>query len=212
LPPEKNAMTSLTLLLSLVVVDVLSIATPGPNVLLVSQTAVKHGRMRAMLAVAGILAGSLIWAGFTLMGVTAFFAVLPLLQTVLRIAGAAFLIYMGIQLMCRPVAEPTTGRVAANTSATGTMFRGSAPGVLNPKSLAYFGTIFVLFVPADASAAYRVSAFAIVVLDGILVYGAMAMLFSTGTAQSIYLAVRRSIDRVCGVIISAFGLRLMLHR
>jgi threonine efflux protein len=154
----------------------------------------------------------LIWAGLTLLGLSAFIAVLPLLQTVLRIAGAAFLIYTGIQLMRRPVAEPASGRDAVNASATRTMFRGFATGVLNPKSLAYFGTIFVLFVPADASAAYRVSAFAIVVLDGILVYGAMAMLFSTGTAQSIYLAVRRSIDRVCGVIISAFGLRLMFHR
>jgi threonine/homoserine/homoserine lactone efflux protein len=49
-------------------------------------------------------------------------------------------------------------------------------------------------------------------LDGILVYGAMAMLFSTGPARSLYLAVRRPIDRVCGAIISTFGLRLMLHR
>jgi threonine/homoserine/homoserine lactone efflux protein len=168
--------------------------------------------MRAMLAVAGIVAGSLIWAGFTLVGLAAFFAVLPLLQTMLRIAGAAFLIYMGIQLMRRPAAEPVTGGAEANASAARAMFRGFATGVLNPKSLAYFGTIFVLFVPADASTAYRASAFVIVLLDGILVYGAMAMLFSTGPARSLYLAVRRPIDRVCGAIISTFGLRLMLHR
>jgi threonine efflux protein len=206
------AMTSMTLLLSLAAVDLLSIATPGPNVLLVTQTAVKHGRVRAMCAVAGILAGSLIWAGFTLMGLTAFLAVVPFLETMLRIAGAAFLICMGVQLMRKPTAQPATGDVAASTSAVRAMLHGFATGALNPKSLAYFGTIFVLFVPADASAAYRVSAFAIVIFDGILVYGAMAMLFSTGAARSGYLAVRRPIDRVCGALIAAFGIRLMLRR
>jgi threonine efflux protein len=203
-------MTSLALLLSLAVVDIPSIATPGPNVLLVTQTAVKQGRMHAMLVVVGILAGSLIWVGLTLVGLTAFFAVLPLLQTVLRVVSAAFLIYMGIQLLRRAAAEPAAGHVAANASATRAIFRGFATGVVNPKSLAYFGTIFVLFVPADASAAYRISAFAIVIFDGILVYGAMALLFSTATAKSVYLAVRRPIDRVCSRLYSRISTRSLL--
>jgi threonine efflux protein len=189
-------------LFSLAAVDILSIATPGPNVLLVTQTAVKHGRTRAILAAIGIVAGSLFWAGLALTELAALFAILPPLQTALRVVGAAFLIYLGVQLLRTPVAAPTTHHVAATGSASKAMFLGFATSVLNPKSLAYFGTIFVLFVPSDSSAVYRMSAFAIVAFDGILVYGAMAMLFSTGAAKSVYLALRRPVDRVCGAIIS----------
>jgi threonine efflux protein len=207
----KNAMTSLTPLLALAALDILSTAIPGPNVFLVTQTAVNHGRTRATLAAAGILAASLIWAGLTLMGLIGLFAVISPLQTVLRMLGAAFLIYMGIQFLRRSAVAPSS-HIGAKVSATGAMFRGFATGALNPKSLAYFATIFVLFVPADAPAAYRISAFIIVIFDGILVYGALAMLFSTAAAQAVYLAVRRPIDRVCGAIIGSLGRRLMLQR
>jgi threonine efflux protein len=146
--------------------------------------------------------GSLFWAGLALTELAALFAILPLLQTALRVVGAAFLIYLGVQLLRTPVAAPTTHHVAASGSASKAMFLGFATSVLNPKSLAYFGTIFVLFVPSDSLAVYRISAFAIVAFDGFLVYGAMAMLFSTDAAKSVYLARRRPVDRVCGAIIS----------
>jgi threonine efflux protein len=97
-------------LFSLAAVDILSIATPGPNVLLVTQTAVKHGRTRAILAAIGIVAGSLFWAGLALTELAALFAILPPLQTALRVVGAAFLIYLGVQLLRTPHPVETGSR------------------------------------------------------------------------------------------------------
>jgi threonine efflux protein len=205
-------MTTILLLLSLAAVDILSIASPGPNILLVTQTAVEHGRTRALLAVSGIMAGSMIWAALALTGLTALFEVLPSLQTVLRIVGAAFLIYIGVKLWRKPIEQLATPDVAANGSAVKSVLRGFATSTLNPKSLTYFGTIFVLFVPAGASVDFRLAAFAIVALDGFLVYGLVAALFSTESAKAAYLRLRRPIDRVCGAIIGAFGLNLLLNR
>jgi threonine efflux protein len=205
-------MTTILLLLSLAAVDILSIASPGPNILLVTQTAVEHGRTRALLTVAGIMAGSLIWAALALTGLTALFEVLPSLQTVLRIVGAAFLIYIGIKLWRRPIEQLAAPDVTAHGGAGQAMLRGFATSILNPKSLTYFGTIFVLFVPAGASIDYRIAAFAIVAIDGLLVYGLVAALFSTDTVKAAYLRLRQPIDRLCGAIIGAFGLNLLLNR
>jgi threonine/homoserine/homoserine lactone efflux protein len=202
-------MSALLLLLSLAAVDLLSIASPGPNILLVTQTAVERGRRQALCVTVGIMAASLTWASLALLGLTALFEVLPSLQTALRIAGAAFLIYLGVRLWrsaatSQPIPDVSTGRVATRSA-----LRGFATGILNPKSLTYFGTIFVLFVPADAPLETRLAALAVVALDGFLVYGVAAVLFSTDGVKASYLALRRPIDRVCAAVMTVLGARLI---
>jgi threonine/homoserine/homoserine lactone efflux protein len=202
-------MSSLLLLLSLAAVDLLSIVSPGPNILLVTQTAVDRGRKQALFATIGIMAASLTWASLALLGLTALFEVLPSLQTALRIAGAVFLIYLGVRLwrsaaVSHALPEPSTGRAATRSA-----LRGFATGILNPKSLTYFGTIFVLFVPADAPFETRLAALAVVALDGFVVYGLAAMVFSTDGVKQAYLALRRPIDRVCAAVMTVFGARLI---
>jgi threonine efflux protein len=88
--------------------------------------------------------------------------------------------------------------------------QGFITGILNLKSLTYFATIFVLFVPADASLEFRISAFAVVAVDGLLVYGLPALLFSRETVKRFYLALRRPIDRICGTIMMILAAKLAL--
>jgi hypothetical protein len=71
-------------------------------------------------------------------------------------------------------------------------------------------TIFVLFVPADASLEFRVSAFAVVAVDGLLGYGLAALLFSRETLRRVYLTLRRPIDRLCGALMMIFAGKLAM--
>ncbi|MDW3206170.1 MAG: LysE family transporter [Alphaproteobacteria bacterium] len=204
-------MSTWMLLLSLAAIDILSIASPGPNILLVSQTAVGQGRARALLTGYGLLAASLVWACIALLGLTALFEIMPSLQTGMQIAGALFLIYIGIRLWrspADPVAEDTV-EVDPHASRRA-ILRGFATGILNPKSLTYFATIFVLFIPADAPMDLRLSALGIVVVDGLLVYGLAAFLFSRPAVKKGYLALRRPIDRICGTVMMVFAAKLAM--
>jgi threonine/homoserine/homoserine lactone efflux protein len=138
--------------------------------------------------------------------------VAPSLQTALRLAGAAFLIYLGIMLWRTPAVASTTPSLAEGLTGRRILLRGFATGMLNPKALTYFATIFVLFVPADASLEWRFAALSVVVVDHVIVLGLASVLFSTETVRNGYLALRRPIDRICGAIIMAFGARLLLMR
>ena len=84
--------------------------------------------------------------------------------------------------------------------------------MLNPKALAYFGSIFVLVVPPNASIGVRCAAVAVVGADATFWYGLAAVLFSMPAVRKGYLALRRPIDRICGTIMIAFGAKLMMAR
>jgi threonine efflux protein len=202
-------MSPLMLLLSLAAVDIAAIASPGPAILLVMQSAVQHGRKQALLCMLGITAASAIWAGVALTGLTMLFELAPSLQTVLRVVGAGFLIWLGIMLWRTPAAQPAMPETPA---AARMLLRGFATGMLNPKALTYFATIFVLFVPADTAVEWRLASWGVVAVNHVLVLGLASVLFSTEAVRKAYLALRRPIDRICGAILTAFGARLLLMR
>lgn len=201
-------MSAWMLLASLAAVDLLAIISPGPNMLIVTKAAVENGRGRALMVGYGLLAASLVWASIALMGLTALFEVLPSLQTALRLAGAAFLVYLGIRLLRSPAVPPQSDAAPEHAAAGRAVMQGFVTGILNPKSLTYFGTIFVLFIPAEAPAELRLSALAVVAVDGLIVYGLAALLFSRESVKRGYLALRRPIDRVCGAVMMVFAGKL----
>ncbi len=197
----------MTPLLPLVAVDCLSILSPGPNILLVMQTAVEHSRRRALVTALGLVAGSLAWATVALSGLSALFALTPGLQAAIRICGAAYLIYLGVRLW----RSSGAARAEPEDISQG-LARGLFTGLMNPKSVAYFASIFVLFVPADAPFGLRAAILAVVALDGLACYGAVALLFSAAGVRRRYEALRRPIDRVCGALMLGFGARLIAAR
>jgi threonine efflux protein len=204
-------MSTLSLLLALFAVDSLAILSPGPGLLLVAQTAIEHRRRHALTVALGMAAAGLLWAGVAVSGLVALFALVPSLQSAIRVAGAAYLVYIGVRVW-RNAGAQTDGAIvqAAQPAMHKAFVRGFVTSLLNPKALAYFASIFVLFVPADASPSLRAGAVAIVVADGMLWYGLIALLFSTAAVRNKYLALRRPIDRACGALMTLFGLRLAM--
>lgn len=205
-------MTTLSLLLSLLVVDALSILSPGPNILLVTQVAAERSRRQALCVAAGMAAAGIAWAALALTGLTALFELLPSLQTAIRIAGAAYLMWIGFRLLRSTLGKPQAEAVMT-TPALGSALRGFAQGfatsLLNPKAAAYFASIFVLFVPHAAPLWVKLATVGIVGGNAVLCYGLVALLFSTDRVKAGYLALRRPIDRLCGLLMLGFGGRLI---
>lgn len=199
-------------LLSLFVIDSLAIVSPGPNILLVVHAAAERDRRGAMLIALGLASAGALWAAIAVGGLTTIFTVLPSLQTAIRVAGAAYLLYLAVRLWrsrSGPASEVAAAPAAARP-ARQALLQGLVTSLLNPKSLAYFGSIFVLLVPADSSGWLRAAAVALVFFDALLWYGLAAWLFSTPRVIQGYMALRRPIDRACAALMAAFGVKLML--
>jgi threonine efflux protein len=204
-------MNTWTILLTLFAIDGLAILSPGPNIFLVTQAAAQHHRRHALLVAVGMAVGGLMWATLAVTGLSAVFEWMPSLQAALRVAGAAFLIYIGVRLW-RASYGPDSAPVDTPVSPAlhKAFLQGLGTSVLNPKTLAYFSSIFVVLVPADATPGLRAAAVALVAADALLWYGLAALLFSAPAVSRRYLALRRPIDRACALLMMGFGVRLVV--
>ncbi|MCR4267708.1 LysE family translocator [Nitratireductor sp. ZSWI3] len=72
----------------------LGILSPGPNVLAVMGTSMEHGRRPGVTLAAGMVSGTLVWGTATLMGLTALLAVYASALTLIKFAGAAYLLWL----------------------------------------------------------------------------------------------------------------------
>lgn len=144
-------MTMQTWLLFVVTVFFVS-ATPGPNMLLAMSHGIRYGLGGALPTLAGLLVAlALIMAG-SVAGLGAVLATSELLFSIVKYAGAAYLVWLGYQAWRAPVAEQaeTNEAVAAGESSRGQRFRtGFLVAMSNPKAFVFFTALFPQFMRAD---------------------------------------------------------------
>ena len=182
-------------------------ASPGPNLMAVADAAFGQGRRPALLVVSGIATGSLLWALLTALGLGALFDAYPMLLTALKFAGGGYLFYMGIRAL-RSIRGGNGMKVTANT-ANLTAFAAWRRGLLvvttNPKAVLMWSAIATFLFGAGLSQ-WQVLAFGpVVAVSALAIYGAYALVFSTGVAMSVYDRFARIIQAIFGLAFGALG-------
>ena len=137
------------LLAAFVTASLLLAITPGPGVLYIVTRSLAHGWRSGLLSVAGISLGNLCNAIGAVLGLAMLFAASSTAFLVVKYAGAAYLIYLGIRaLRVGPGAQQT-----APPSAPRHVFRdGFVVALLNPKTTIFFAAFLPQFMSADGSA------------------------------------------------------------
>jgi threonine efflux protein len=193
-------------------VMLLACISPGPDLIAVTSHALAK-RKTGLYAAAGISTSHAIWAALAIFGLGLIVAKLAWLYAAIRIAGAAYLIYLGGKtlLELRSAASPAATAAAPVTSAHAYR-RGLVVGLTNPKAAAFFGSLFVTILPAHAPLGVHVATLAIVCAVSIAWFSAMAILFSTARVQTGYTRLRKPIDAVMGTVLLGLGAKLALER
>src|SRR5579859_2037438 len=142
-------MTTAQALLGFTAAAGLLTITPGLDTALVLRTAAVDGGRRAILAGIGVCLGCLVWGLAVSVGLGGLLAVSRLAYDVLRIAGAAYLIFLGIRLLSRPA--PSLDLDSAGTAQANWFARGLLTNLLNPKVGVFYVTFLPQFVPSGAS-------------------------------------------------------------
>jgi threonine efflux protein len=205
-------MTYGPILASLLAVDLAAAMSPGPNFVLVSQSAVDRDRRTALAVVGGFALSNLLWCVAVMLGLVALFHVLPQAYAAIRIIGGFYFIFLGIQLW-RKSDKAIVGNPSINSrSILRPFLRGTLTNLTNPKSAVYFASIFVLFIRPGMPVWLRWMAVAIVIADTFIWYGFVALVFSTPRVQRWYRQAARTLNRVAGTFMIAFGSRLAVER
>lgn len=124
--------------------------TPGPGVLYILTRSLVQGRRCGLVSVAGVALGNLGNALAASVGLAALFAVSSLAFSVVKYAGALYLVYLGVQMLR---SSPGEGPAAVPATASlGRVFReGFAVALLNPKTTVFFAAFLPQFLTPGAS-------------------------------------------------------------
>lgn len=125
--------------------SLLLIFTPGPDIIYVMTRGMAQGRKAALAAAAGFGLGNLAHTFFAVVGLSAVLASSATAFTLVKIAGAIYLVYIGIKMLRSASPVSPEGEVAALE--LGTIFRQSViANVLNPKVAVFFLAFFPQFI------------------------------------------------------------------
>ncbi len=183
---------------------------PGPDFAITVRWAVAGGRRAGFLAIAGIQVGILVWGALAVVGLAALFAASPVAYTIVRIAGAGYLVWMAARLIGRSFLRDD-GRVAIDVAASsGVAFRqGLLTNLLNPKIAAFYVGVLPALVPVGAAPGPTMAALVLChVILGVIWLGFCTLAVAGGRSVLARPIVRRWLDRVTGAVLLGFAARL----
>lgn len=187
---------------------VLIVLLPGPDTLVVVRSILRGGRRQGTLTALGNLTGLTVWVLAAALGLAAMVEASEVGYAVLRIVGACYLVFLGVQAWRSRghVEQPETAR----RSVLGTGFRaGVLTNLLNPKVGVFFVTFLPGFVPDGASVFWTTALFgAIFVVLTALYWVLLLGLAGRVTAWMNTPAIRRRLDAATAAVLVGFGLRL----
>lgn len=149
-----DLMPTLEALAAFALASVILIVIPGPSVLFVIGRSLSYGRRGGLLSVLGNGLGALPLVAAVAFGVGAIVAQSIMLFTIIKLLGAAYLVYLGVQAIRHRKDGVADGTDSARRSLTPAVMlrQGFIVGVTNPKTIVFFVAVLPQFVSFEAGA------------------------------------------------------------
>ncbi|MFD9690984.1 LysE family translocator [Kitasatospora sp. NPDC059146] len=204
-------MEMTTALWSFALVVGLLTLTPGLDTALILRTSALGRRRQAWGVVLGIQTGTLIWGTLTSAGVTALLTASQVAYEVLRWAGAAYLVWMGVGMLRERGAQAEAEEESAEGGFVHGWRRGTLTNLLNPKVGVFYVAVLPQFIPSGAPHfAAGVALTGVHVVEGVLWSTVLVGFARVLRGWLRRPAARRVMDRVTGAVVVGFGLKLAL--
>ncbi len=144
-------------MLAFIATDLLLVLTPGPDFALVSRNAMRGGRRAGIATALGANLGLLVWAAATVLGLASLLAASAVAYSIVKYAGAAFLVVLGVWTIVQAARRHGSGKTDPATDdrrltvGAGKAFRqGLLGSLLSPKSALLYTALLPQFVPTHA--------------------------------------------------------------
>lgn len=200
-------------LLAFLGVAIVLTITPGPDFALVTRTGIARGRTAAWLTSLGVVTGHVTWGIAAGTGLAALINASATVYTILRLAGAAYLIWLGIHaLLARDAAREARQHDVGKSPSRSHMSayrQGLLNDLLNPKIGVFYTTLLPQFItpgqPVFLTSVLLASLFALIVA---LWLGGYVLVLDRASAFMRRPGVRVTLERATGLVLVGLGLRL----
>lgn len=193
------------------------IVAPGADFAVVLRQCVVHGRRAAIATSVGIGSSLLFHIGYTIIGLGLIVSQSLLALAVLKWAGAAYLIWLGIRSWREAPPTPTdiatdTRAETGGTSILRSFGLGFATNALNPKPVLFFLSLFSALVSHETPAAVQ-GVYGLLMATALIAwFVAVSFFFTAPSVRDRFVAWGRWINRVTGAAFIGLGLRLAVTR
>ncbi|MCQ2995285.1 Transporter, LysE protein [Pseudomonas savastanoi pv. glycinea] len=199
--------------LTVALIHLLAVASPGPDFAVVVRESVAHGRKAGTYTAMGVGTAIFLHVGYSLLGIGLIVSQSIVLFNALKWAAAAYLLYIGIKaLRAKPASagDAPVNVVAGERTARGAFTSGFITNGLNPKATLFFLSLFTVVInphtPMWVQAGYGVY---LAVATG-LWFCLVARLFSQERVRAGFARMGHWFDRAMGGVLVALGLKLAL--
>ncbi|MFZ6046942.1 LysE family translocator [Pseudomonas sp. CR3202] len=197
--------------IAVISITLLACISPGPDFAMVSRNGLLLSRRAGVLTAVGIGLGVLVHVSYTLLGLGLLLQQSLWLFDALKLAGAAYLVHLGVKMLR---AKPATDQVdtpLAALSDIAALRTGLLTNALNPKTSVFIVSLFMQVVRSDTALATQVAYGGFIAAAHVGWFSLVALCFSAGRVREMLLAGRHWIDRVFGGLLVGFGALLALR-
>jgi threonine efflux protein len=194
-------------LISVFAIFIPALILPGPDFVAVVRASMTQGATAGLLTAVGVSIGLGIYATLGLIGLSAIMIEFQWLAWAIRVAGGAYLVYLGIGLlMTKPELLDVVDHDARGRNA---LFFGLGVTLTNPKAIVLFASVFATSVTAETPGWLMALMVALVVASSLAWYATVSLFMSSGPVVRSFGRMRHWIERAAGAVFILLGGRIL---
>lgn len=187
----------------------LVLISPGPDMVIVIRNALIGGRAASYMTSLGVLTGNMVHIAYCVVGIGWLISKSIIAFSILKYAGAAYLIFLGISSFRRNDMTLTSSIEDLQLSRTW-FAQGFFNNVLNPKGILFFLGVFTTVITPDTPVETTIILVAIMLLMCALFWVALVLTLETSGVRRFIERSRNSVQRLFGVVLISLGFRVAL--
>jgi len=193
----------------------LALISPGPDFVILVKSAVKNERKKAIGVALGIAIANALYIALCLIGVGSLLASSVYIMIGLKVAGGLFLIYLAVQALRAKKSDyaSLSAQVNIKEKQETTFFKefiiGFMSGILNPKNILFYLSLFTVVLTKDVSFTFKV-VLGVWMTSVVFIWdSAIVFLLSGDNARQKFSSLAYYIDKVTGAILGFVGLTIV---
>ncbi|MEU1196882.1 LysE family transporter [Streptomyces sp. NPDC005813] len=198
----------MTEILAVAVITVLAVVAPGADFAMVVRNSYLYGRRTGLLAATGVAAGVLVHVTYTMLGVGLLIASSTALFTVIKLIGAAYLVYIGVRTFRARGDVEVDLENKTELTPWAALRTGFLTNVLNPKTTLFVVSTFAQVV-SPGTPLYQQAGYGLFMsFAHLLWFGVVAVFFSHDRMRTLMLRGQKVLNKVIGSVLAGLGISL----